>query len=120
MRWAWQLPYTLFHKGCYVISRPDGTLVIGATMEQGVTDLQITDAGNLALNAIAERFIPGLSHLPVMNRWAGLRPKTVDELPYIGRVPGNEEYVYRGGSFQEWDFIGTRDCLLDSRFNHRK
>ena len=44
-----QLPYTLFHKGCYVIPRPDGTLVIGATMEHGITDLQTTDAGNLSV-----------------------------------------------------------------------
>ena len=25
-----QLPYTLFHQGCYVVPRPDGTLVVGA------------------------------------------------------------------------------------------
>ena len=31
-----QLPYTLFHKGCYIVPRPDGTLVVGATMEPDV------------------------------------------------------------------------------------
>lgn len=107
-----QLPYTLFHKGCYVIPRSDGTLVIGATMEQGLTDLQITDAGNLALNTIAERFIPGLSHLPVMNRWAGLRPKTVDDLPYIGRVPGNENMYIAAGHFRNGILLAPATACL--------
>lgn len=107
-----QLPYTLFHKGCYIIPRPGGTLVIGATMEQGLTDLQITDAGSLALNAIAERFIPGLSHLPVMNRWAGLRPKTVDDLPYIGRVPGKENMYIAAGHFRNGILLAPATACL--------
>ncbi|WP_186671557.1 glycine oxidase ThiO [Sporosarcina sp. BP05] len=117
------LPYTLFHKGCYVIPRPDGTLVIGATMEQGLTDLQITDAGNLTLNAIAERFIPGLSHLPVMNRWAGLRPKTVDELPYIGRVAGNKNLYIAAGHFRNGILLAPatacliRDLIVGNQVN---
>ena len=31
-----RLPYTLFYKGCYVVPRPDRTLVVGATMEHGL------------------------------------------------------------------------------------
>lgn len=95
-----QVPYTLFHRGCYIVPRPDGTLVVGATMEPGVSDLHTTVAGHLALNDIADRFIPGLSRLPVLNRWAGHRPKTVDELPYIGRVPGKENMYIAAGHFR--------------------
>ncbi|WP_342539545.1 glycine oxidase ThiO [Sporosarcina sp. FSL K6-1540] len=118
-----QLPYTLFHKGCYVIPRSGGTLVIGATMEYGHTDLQITDAGNLALSAIAERFIPGLSRLPVMNRWAGLRPKTVDDLPYIGRIPGNENMYIAAGHFRNGILLAPatacliRDLIIGNEVN---
>lgn len=118
-----QLPYTLFHKGCYVIPRPGGTFVIGATMEQGLTDLQITDAGNLALNAIAEHFIPGLSRLPVLNRWAGLRPKTVDDLPYIGQVPGNKNMYIAAGHFRNGILLAPatacliRDLIIGNEVN---
>ncbi|MFC5590807.1 glycine oxidase ThiO [Sporosarcina soli] len=94
------LPYTLFHQGCYVVPRLDGTLVVGATMEPDETDLQTNVAGNLALNAIAERFVPGLSRFPVLKRWAGLRPKTVDELPYIGHIPEKENMYVAAGHFR--------------------
>lgn len=108
-----QLPYTLFYKGCYVVPRPDGTLVVGATMEHGITDLQTTDAGHLALNTIAERFIPGLSHLPVVNRWAGLRPKTIDDLPYIGLIPGKENMYIAAGHFRNGILLGpVTACLI--------
>jgi len=118
-----QLPYTLFHQGCYVIPRPDGTLVIGATMEHGITGLQTTDAGNLALNAIAERFIPGLSRLPVLKRWAGLRPKTVDDLPYIGSVPGNKNMYIAAGHFRNGILLAPatacliRDLIIGNEVN---
>ncbi len=118
-----QLPHTLFYKGCYVVPRPDGTLVVGATMEHGITDLQTTDAGNLALNAIAERFIPGLSRLPVLNRWAGLRPKTVDELPYIGQVPGNKNMYIAAGHFRNGILLAPatacliRDLIIGNEVN---
>lgn len=94
------LPYTLFHQGCYVMPRLDGTLVVGATMEPDESDLQTNVAGNFALNAIAERFIPGLSRFPVLKRWAGFRPKTVDELPYIGQIPGKENMYIAAGHFR--------------------
>jgi glycine oxidase len=118
-----RLPYTLFYKGCYVVPRPDGTLVVGATMEHGITDLQTTDAGNLALNAIAERFIPGLSHHPVVNRWAGMRPKTVDDLPYIGQVPGKENMYIAAGHFRNGILLAPatacliRDLIIGNEVN---
>jgi glycine oxidase len=118
-----RLPYTLFYKGCYVVPRPDGTLVVGATMEHGITDLQTTDAGDLALYAIAERFIPGLSRYPVVHRWAGLRPKTVDDLPYIGRVPGKENMYIAAGHFRNGILLAPatacliRDLIIGNEVN---
>lgn len=106
------LPYTLFHQGCYIIPRPDGTLVVGATMEHEMTDVQTTPAGNLALDAIAEHFIPGLSRFPVIKRWAGLRPKTVDDLPYIGRVPGKENMYIAAGHFRNGILLAPATACL--------
>ncbi len=95
----------------------------GPRWSMGLTDLQTTDAGNLALNAIAERFIPGLSRLPVMNRWAGLRPKTVDDLPYIGRVPGKENMYIAAGHFRNGILLAPatacliRDLIIGNEVN---
>ncbi|WP_342514157.1 glycine oxidase ThiO [Sporosarcina sp. FSL K6-1522] len=107
-----QLPYTLCHQGRYVIPRPDGTLVIGATMEPDVLDVDTTTSGNVALHDIAERFIPGLSQFPVLKRWAGLRPKTVDELPYIGRVPGQENMHVAAGHFRNGILLAPATACL--------
>lgn len=118
-----QLPYTLFHKGCYIVPRSDGTLVVGATMEHGISDLQTTYAGNLALNEIAEQFIPDLSRLPVVNRWAGLRPKTVDDFPYIGRIPGKENMYIAAGHFRNGILLAPatacmiRDLIIGNEVN---
>lgn len=106
------VPYTLFRQGCYLIPRPDGTLVVGATMEQGLSDLQTNPDGNLALDAIAEIFIPGISNLPVIKRWAGLRPKTVDDLPYIGRVPGKENMYIAAGHFRNGILLAPATACL--------
>ena len=120
---GFHLPYTLFHKGCYVVPRPDGTLVVGATMEQDNTDLQTNSTGNLALSEIAERFIPGLSSFPVVNRWAGLRPKTVDDLPYIGRIPGKKTMYIAAGHFRNGILLAPatacmiRDLICENEVN---
>ncbi|KXH80870.1 glycine oxidase ThiO [Sporosarcina sp. HYO08] len=107
-----RLPYTLFHQGCYIVPRTDGTLVVGATMEPGVMDLDTTIAGHFALNDIAERFISGLSGFPVLKRWAGLRPKTVDDLPYIGRVPGKENMYVAAGHFRNGILLAPATACL--------
>lgn len=107
-----QLRYTLFHQGCYIVPRSDGSLVVGATMEPGVTDLETTAAGHLALHDIAERFIPGLSGFPIVKRWAGLRPKTVDDLPYIGRVPGKENMYVAAGHFRNGILLAPATACL--------
>ena len=95
-------------------------------MEPGVSDLHTTVAGHLALNDIADRFIPGLSRLPVLNRWAGLRPKTVDELPYIGRVPGKENMYIAAGHFRNGILLAPatacmiRDLIIGHEVNRER
>ena len=96
-----KLPYTLFHKGCYVVPRPDSTIVVGATMEEHITDLCTTKKGTSQLHAIAESFIPGLSRLPMLRHWAGLRPKTIDELPYVGRIAEKKNMFLAAGHFRK-------------------
>ena len=75
------------------------------------------------MNDIAERFIPGLSRLPVLNQWAGLRPKTVDELPYIGQVPGKENMYIAAGHFRNGILLAPatacmiRDLIIGNEVN---
>ena len=83
----------------YAVPKPD-RIVIGATSESefrsGAVETQATDA--LLEAAIA--VLPALRGAPVLERWAGLRPKGQDERPVIGRRD-RDEFVaaahYRNG-----------------------
>jgi glycine oxidase len=70
----------------YMVPRLDGSIVIGATVEDRGFDkaVHITDIDDL--RASAARFIPELAQAPLLESWAGLRPGTPDELPLIGQV----------------------------------
>jgi glycine oxidase len=85
------LSSTLFTKGCYIVPKLDGTMIIGATQEQIGFDKRITIAAITELTEKASRLIPELKQAEFIESWTGLRPGTPDELPYIGaskKLPG--------------------------------
>jgi len=70
----------------YLAAKPGTRLVAGATSEPGVDDAGTDDEAIARLTAAARAAIPGLAAAPVMERWAGLRPRTADSMPVIGEV----------------------------------
>ena len=79
---------TPMHAGeALLIPRPDGSLVLGVTVEEAGFDDTVTLDG---MHTIMERtmaLVPALSGLAFAHAWAGLRPATPDDLPYMGPVP---------------------------------
>ncbi|MEQ8406402.1 MAG: FAD-dependent oxidoreductase [Oceanicaulis sp.] len=73
----------------YLASKPGQRLVAGATSEPGAARLETDEAAVEALVGAARRAAPGLSAVPVSERWAGLRPRSADSMPVIGEAePG--------------------------------
>ena len=73
----------------YLAAKPGLRLVAGATSEPGKADLEIDDEATERLAAAARKAIPGLAGVPVVERWAGLRPRSCDAMPVIGEAaPG--------------------------------
>jgi glycine oxidase len=70
----------------YMVPRDDGRLLIGATVEEHGFDARTTAGGLSHLLDGALRAAPSLDDFSVSEQWAGLRPATVDGLPYIGRT----------------------------------
>jgi glycine oxidase len=69
---------------CYVVPRPDGTMLVGATVEDAGFDEQPTAGGvRQLLNAVHD-LLPAASQAVFQEVRVGLRPKTPDELPIIG------------------------------------
>jgi glycine oxidase len=77
--------------GVYVAPKERWTLV-GATSERGVSD-ETTDPVMIdALRLRAGEMAAGLVDVPEVERWAGIRPGTPDDLPVIG--PAGPEGVW--------------------------
>jgi glycine oxidase len=74
----------------YLVPRPDGRIVIGATVEERGWDARPTAGGVYELLRDATLLVPGLSECEVVETLVGFRPGTPDNAPIIGRsaTPG--------------------------------
>jgi glycine oxidase len=85
---------------CYAVPWPDGTLLVGATLEDVGFDLRVTVAGvRDLLDGICE-LVPRAWQAAFVGARVGLRPASPDALPIIGRsarVPG---LVYATGHYR--------------------
>jgi glycine oxidase len=69
---------------CYVVPWPDGTMLVGATVEDaGFDERPTADGVRQLLNAVHE-LLPAAGTAVFQEVRVGLRPKTPDELPIIG------------------------------------
>ena len=69
----------------YLVPRPDGRLVIGATTEERGFDTTVTAGGVHELLREAYRLLPDVAEMELVEAMAGLRPGTPDNLPLVGR-----------------------------------
>ena len=89
----------LYVDGLHIIPHEDGTVAIGSTSERDVTDLA-TDHQLDALHARALAALPCLADAPVIDRWAGLRPRAKSRAPMLGAVPGRAGQFIANGGFK--------------------
>ncbi|MEI7024885.1 glycine oxidase ThiO [Paenibacillus sp. y28] len=91
---------TVFTKGCYVVPKSDGTVLIGASQEHIGYDkaLEIPVINRLYNQAI--RLVPDLQDAEFVSTWAGLRPATPDELPYLGHVDSHPGLIAATGHYR--------------------
>lgn len=99
------LPRALMHvlsRGrCYVTSRDDGRILLGATEEHESGFSEANTAEGIAdLLQSGLRLMPSLRMAPIIRMWSGLRPGTPDRRPYIGFVPGTESLFVAAGHYR--------------------
>jgi glycine oxidase len=105
LRLAWKGPMLrriVWTDRCYLVPWDDGTVLVGATVEDAGFDERTTVAGVRDLLDAACEIVPGAWAAGFIEGRAGLRPATVDLLPVIGasRVVPNLMYAtahYRNG-----------------------
>lgn len=86
----------LFAQDSYIVPKADGRIVIGATVEAGSFDPNVTPAGIMHILDHALQLVPGLADLPIEETWAGLRPTTPDKGPILGVTPWKNIFLAGG------------------------
>src|SRR5690606_28077881 len=83
----------------YVVPRRDGTVVVGATVEEMGFDARVTAGGVFELLREAYRALPDVAELELVETVVGFRPGTPDNLPVIG--PGElDGLLWASGHFR--------------------
>ena len=88
------------HGEAYVVPRPSGEVLIGATVERAGFQRAVTAEGIAGLLRAAIELVPSLGELPIARTWCGFRPWAPDSLPVLGPWPGVEGLWLATGHFR--------------------
>ncbi|MGK6312576.1 NAD(P)/FAD-dependent oxidoreductase [Neorhizobium sp. DT-125] len=90
----------IFLNGLYVVAHEGGHVAVGSTSEDAFEDAFSTDFRLEDLIARAGALVPALRNAPVVERWAGLRPKAIDRDPMVGPHPDHPQVIALTGGFK--------------------
>lgn len=90
----------IFVDGLHVIPHADGTTAIGSTTEREFADPSSCDGGLDDILGRVVRLVPALRERPVLERWAGLRPRARSRAPMLGAWPGRPGHFIANGGFK--------------------
>jgi glycine oxidase len=119
---AWQgtiLRRTLWGDRCYLVPWQDGTLLVGATVEEAGFDERTTTAGVRDLIEAACELVPQAWTAGFQSAKAGLRPASSDGLPIIGHSNVIPNLMYATGHYRNGVLLApltaqlVADAMLD-------
>ncbi|MFO7919244.1 MAG: FAD-binding oxidoreductase [Nioella sp.] len=90
----------IFVDGLHAVPHADGTVAIGSTTENAFTDPDRCDGGLDDILGRIVRLVPALRDAPVLERWAGLRPRARSRAPMLGPYPGRPGQFIANGGFK--------------------
>jgi glycine oxidase len=85
---------------CYLVPWSDGTVLVGATVEDVGFDERPTAEGVRGLLSAAIDLLPSLEGAHFEDVRVGFRPKSIDELPVIGRSETMSRVFYALGHYR--------------------
>ncbi len=86
-------------RSCYLVPRSDGTVVVGATVEERGFDLDVQVGSVVDLLADARRLLPVVDEYELVETTTGLRPGTPDNAPIVGAT-GPDGLVVATGHYR--------------------
>ncbi len=104
---------------CYLVPWMDGTLLVGATVEQVGFDERVTGGGVRTLLNAASAVLPGIDDATFVDVRVGLRPATTSGLPVIRRSAQHPAIVYATGHFRNGILLAPLTAkLVADLLNH--
>ena len=92
--------HVIFSRRGYIVPRRDGRLLAGSTSENAGFDKSVTAGGINSILQNAHEISPAISNLPIVDTWAGLRPRSPDGLPVLGRCVEIDGLFYATGHYR--------------------
>ena len=84
----------------YIVPRQDGRLLAGSTSERAGFAKCVTAGGISSILQNAQEISPEIAHLPILDTWAGLRPRSADSLPVLGPCDEIDGLFYATGHYR--------------------
>lgn len=118
---GFRLASTVFHDSCYLVPKSDGSIIIGATMEEGNWRAEPTIQGMSSLMEKAVSIMPCMKRSVFQKAWAGLRPGTQDEKPYIFKHEGIKNLFVAAGHYRNGILLApkTGEMVTDLFFGRQ-
>ena len=92
--------HVLWGPGCYIVPLQDGSVLVGATVENAGFDERPTVSGVRSLLNAATSWFPALENAVFAGARVGLRPGTDDEIPIVGQSASMPAVFYATGHFR--------------------
>lgn len=92
--------HVIWAPDCYVVPWPDGTVLVGATVEHAGFVEDLTLGGLRQLSVAACRVLPALDESAIESMRVGLRPGSPDGLPIVGRASHAAPVVLAAGHYR--------------------
>lgn len=84
----------------HIVPHEGGTVAIGSTSENNWSHSDSTDEKLDVLITKARAILPALKGAKVMERWAGVRPRSITRAPILGPWPGRAGHFVANGGFK--------------------
>jgi glycine oxidase len=96
------LSHVVYSPRGYLVPRLDGRLLAGSTTERAGFEKRVTGGGILSITRHALEIAPLVEGLPLVDAWAGLRPRAQgeDEWPVIGGSAETAGLYYATGHYR--------------------
>jgi glycine oxidase len=102
----------IYGRHMYLVPRPDGETLVGATVEDVGFRKEVTLEGLEELIQAGRHIAPGMMGQPVIRTWAGLRPGSPDGLPLVGPVAGLPGLILAVGHHRNGILLGPMTGVL--------